>query len=350
MTISNDTFLRACRQEPVLQLPVWYMRQAGRYDADYRKIREKYSLVEICEHPEICCQVTCMPVEKLGVDAAILFSDIMIPVGAMGLHFEIRENIGPVIQQPIRTSADVERLQAADVINRLPHVFETIKMLTKKLHVPLIGFTGAPFTLASYMIEGGPSREYLQTKRLMVSQPILWKQLMDKLAQMILAYGKAQVAAGASAIQLFDSWVGALAPADFSEYIFPTMKYIFQELLSLNVPIIYFGVTTGELLSEFANAGASVVGVDWRVPIQQARLRIGPHVAVQGNLDPAMLYAPWPELERRVRAIIDEGIKQPGFIFNLGHGVKPTVELNTLQKLTQFVHAYSSERLHMQQK
>jgi uroporphyrinogen decarboxylase len=345
MTLFNDRFLRACRKEPVDMIPVWYMRQAGRYDADYRRIREKYSLVEICKHPEVCYEVSRMPVDKLGVDAAILFSDIMIPVGAMGLSFEIKEHVGPVIEHPVRTKDDVAKLELFQPTDKLPYVLDTIRMLHGNLTIPLIGFTGAPFTLASYMIEGGPSRDYIRTKQMMAGDTPVWNDLMSKLKDMIITYVKAQVLAGASAIQLFDSWVGSLAPDDFRTYVLPTMKEIFTELASLNVPLIYFGVTTGELLSSFAETGATVIGVDWRVPISNARQRAGANVAIQGNLDPAMLYAPWSEIEKRTRKIIDQGIENPGFIFNLGHGVKPTVDIEVLKKLTQFVHEYSKGAL-----
>ncbi len=345
MTSFNDRFLRACRKETVDRIPVWYMRQAGRYDADYRRIREKYSLVEICSHPEICYEVTKMPVDKLGVDAAILFSDIMIPIGAMGLSFEIREHVGPIIENPIRTEADVAHLELFQPSIKLPYVLETIKLLRENLSVPLIGFTGAPFTLASYMIEGGPSRDYIHTKQMMVGNTPLWMKLMDKLKDMIIEYASAQVKAGAMAIQLFDSWVGSLAPDDFRTYVLETMKEIFNGLAKLNVPLIYFGVTTGELLELFADTGASVIGVDWRLSIANARKRIGPNAAIQGNLDPVMLYAPWPEIEKRARSIIDDGLLLPGFVFNLGHGVKPTVDIEVLKKLTQFVHDYSFTRL-----
>ncbi len=341
MASFNDLFLRACRKEPVDTIPVWYMRQAGRYDADYRRIRERYSLVEICQEPEICYEVTKMPVDKLGVDAAILFSDIMIPIGAMGLSFEIREHVGPVIDNPIRTQTDVERLHLFQPSEKLPYVLDTIRMLEQNLAVPLIGFTGAPFTLASYMIEGGPSRDYIHTKQMMVGNTPVWNKLMDKLKDMIVTYAKAQVIAGVQALQLFDSWVGNLAPQDYEDYVLPTMKQIFLALADLHVPLIYFGVTTGELLTRFRETGATVVGVDWRVPIASARVRLGTSVAIQGNLDPAMLYAPWPELEKRVISILHEGAKTPGFIFNLGHGVKPTTDVQTLRRLTEFVHEYS---------
>ncbi|WP_258112074.1 uroporphyrinogen decarboxylase [Alicyclobacillus sp. SP_1] len=349
MQKEDSNFLKACRLESVNQIPVWFMRQAGRYDADYRAIRQKYTLVEICEHPEVCADVTRMPVQKLGVDAAILFSDIMIPIGAMGLPFEIRENVGPIIASPVRTREDVDRLTVFHPRTSLPHVLETIELLTSDLRVPLIGFTGAPFTLASYMIEGGPSREYARTKQMMYESPAVWGALMDKLAKMIVSYGQAQVQSGASALQLFDSWVGSLSPEDYATYVFPTMSYIFENLRSLKVPLIYFGVTTGELLSQFRSAGATVIGVDWRVPLPTARLRVGHDVALQGNLDPALLHAPWPVLENQIRRILDAGMEYPGYTFNLGHGVRPSVDVNVLRRVTEFVHEYSARHFQSSQ-
>jgi uroporphyrinogen decarboxylase len=324
------------------------MRQAGRYQPEYRKVREKYSLLEIVRHPEICFQVTKLPVDQLNVDAAILFSDIMVPVGPLGVKFDIKEHVGPVIESPVRSAADVDRLHLYDPNIELPYVMETIRMLANDLPVPLIGFTGGPFTLASYMIEGGPSRNYVRTKQLMWSEPAVWHTLMDKLAEMNIAYLTAQIQAGASAVQLFDSWVGHLAPEDFERYVLPAVQKMFTALRPLGVPLIYSGVITGELLPLIAQSGATVVSIDWRVPIPEARKRLGSHIAIQGNLDPVLLFAPWQELERRARAVVDAGIAGPGFIFNLGHGVvhnNPTIETATLARLTEFVHEYSRERL-----
>lgn len=342
----NDLFLRACNMETTATVPVWFMRQAGRYDADYRAIRQKYTLVEICEHPEVCVEVTKMPVDKLGVDAAILFSDIMVPVGAMGLPFVIKEHVGPVIDTPIKSEADVDRLRLFDAEESLPHVMQSIRMLKRELSVPLIGFMGGPFTLASYMIEGSPSRDYLNTKTMMAARPDLWAKLMDKLADMVIAYGKAQVAAGAAALQMFDSWVGSLAVPQFRQSVKPVVTRIFQELRELGVPLIYFGVNTGELLGDFAETGATVIGVDWRVPLSVARQRVGQAVALQGNFDPAMLYAPNDVIERIALDILAEGTEQPGYIFNLGHGVKPTTDIGVLKHLVDIVHAYKPGSAH----
>jgi uroporphyrinogen decarboxylase len=341
----NDLFLRACRREPVERVPVWFMRQAGRYQPEYRRIRERHSLLEICRNPSLCCEVTRLPVEQLGVDAAILFSDIMIPVGAMGVEFDIREGVGPVIEHPVRTEADVQRMRLMEPDRDVPYVLEAVARLAAELPVPLIGFSGAPFTLASYLVEGRPTRDFLEVKRLMWSAPAIWAHLMERLTQMVIDYLTAQVRAGAHAVQLFDSWVGALTPMDFKHFVFPYMRQIFTALQPLGVPLIYFGVTTGELLPLMAQSGATVIGVDWRVPMSEARRRVGPSVAVQGNLDPALLLAPWPQIEAHARRIIDEGIEAPGFIFNLGHGVIPAAHPDTLRRLTEWVHEYSAARL-----
>ena len=343
--VKNDLFLRACRREKVDRLPVWYMRQAGRYQAEYREIRKHHTLEEICLEPELCAKVTMLPVDQLDVDVAILFSDIMIPLGPIGVDFSLVKDKGPEIANPFRSLRDVEQLREINPQADLPHVLDTIAMLKQQLEVPLIGFSGAPFTLASYMIEGGPSRDYLKTKTLMHQNPDAWELLMDKLGNMVVTYLRAQVLAGADAVQVFDSWVGSLAPVDYRRYVMPTMRKIFSELQDLAVPSIYFGVNTGELLSDFSEVGASVVGVDWRVPIQVARERTNRQVALQGNLDPALLFAPWEVIESRARDIIDIGIMEPGFVFNLGHGVLPQVDPNVLKKLTAFVHEYSEYKI-----
>jgi len=350
---TSDMFIRACMRSPITHVPVWYMRQAGRYQPEYREIRKKYSLLDICRHPEVCYEVTKLPVDYLGVDAAILFSDIMVPIGPMGMAFDIKEGIGPVIESPIRTPADIDRLHVFDPAAELPHVLDTIRLLKRDLTVPLIGFTGAPFTLASYMVEGGPSRSYIKTKQFMWSEPAQWQRLMDKLADMIVVYLTAQVQSGAAAVQVFDSWVGSLAPRDYKTYVWPAMKRIFNALKPLGVPLIYSGVGTGELLTLMGETGANVVSVDWRVPLSSARERLPEAVALQGNLDPIMLFGPWSELEARTREIIDEGLAAGGFIFNLGQGVvhhNPPIEPETLRRLTAFVHEYSRDRLAALQK
>lgn len=342
----NDRFIRACRKESVDRLPVWYMRQAGRYDPDYRKIKEKYSLLEICRQPELAAEVTMMPIRKLGVDAAILYSDIMNPVASIGIDFDIVPNIGPVIDNPIRSAADVERLKPIDVEGDLGHVLETIRILNRELEVPLITFAGAPFTIASYLIEGRPSKSYIRTKSLMYGDPKVWFQLMDKLGDMVIAYLRAHMAAGGKAFQLFDSWVGALSPADFRKFVLPTIERIFDELSDLPQPKIYFpGVASGELLPTLGGLKADVIGLDWRVPIAEGRRRLGGKFAVQGNLDPYILTAPMEVVESYARAIIDEGIQEPGYVFNLGHGLFPEASLDKLRELTAFIHRYSAEAI-----
>ena len=339
----NDTFLRACRRQQTDYTPVWYMRQAGRYDPDYRKIKETHSLLDICRNPELAADVTMMPVNKLGVDAAILYSDIMNPVASIGIDFDIVAGIGPVIDNPIRSAADVERLKPIDVEAHLSHVIETIRILAERLTVPLISFAGAPFTIASYLIEGRPSRNYLLTKQLMYSEPDIWHKLMDKLGDMAITYLRAHIAAGANAVQLFDSWVGALHPDDFAVYVLPTIRRIYEGLSDLPQPKIYFpGVSSGELLPRLAGIQADVIGLDWRVSIAEGRRRIGGGYAVQGNLDPTVLTAPMKVIERYAKDIIDQGLEQPGFIFNLGHGLFPEASLDKLKELTAFVHEYSA--------
>lgn len=345
----NDTFIRACRKQDVDHLPVWYMRQAGRYDPDYRKIKEKYTLLEICQQPELAAEITMQPVHKLGVDAAILYSDIMNPVASIGIDFDIVKNIGPVIHNPVRSAADVEALRPIDVDGDLSHVIETIRILDRQLTIPLITFAGAPFTIASYLIEGKPSKSYIRTKEMMYSAPDVWFALMDKLGDMVITYLKAHIAAGAKAVQVFDSWVGSLAPRDFHKYVLPTIQRIFEELSSYEQPKIYFpGVSSGELLPTITDCElkADVIGLDWRVPIPEGRKRLNNRYAVQGNLDPYVLTAPMSVIEEHARAIIDEGIQQPGYIFNLGHGLFPEASLDKLKELTAFVHRYSAEAIH----
>ncbi|WP_010270886.1 uroporphyrinogen decarboxylase [Paenibacillus senegalensis] len=342
----NDNFIRACRQLPVERLPVWYMRQAGRTDPEYRKIKEKYSLLEICQQPELAAEVTLMPVRKLGVDAAILYSDIMNPVASIGVNFDIVPNVGPVIENPIRSSEAIDRLKPIDVEKDLSHVLETIRILDRELKVPLITFAGAPFTIASYLIEGRPSKSYIRTKELMYSEPEVWQRLMDKLGDMVIEYLKAHIANGAKAVQLFDSWVGSLSPADFRMYVWPTIRRIFQELSSYEQPKIYFpGVASGELLSVLTELQADVIGLDWRVPIREGRRRLENRFAVQGNLDPYVLTAPMPVIKEQAAAIIDQGIEKPGYIFNLGHGLFPEASLDKIKELTAFVHEYSAGKL-----
>ncbi|AST90503.1 uroporphyrinogen decarboxylase [Sutcliffiella cohnii] len=340
--IINDTFLKACRGEKTDYTPVWYMRQAGRSQPEYRAIKEKYSLFEITHQPELCAYVTKLPVDQYNVDAAILYKDIMSPLPAIGVDVEIKAGIGPVIDNPIRSIADVEKLGEITPEEDVSYVLNTIKLLTEEqLDVPLIGFAGAPFTLASYMIEGGPSRNYTNTKAFMYSEPKAWFTLMDKLADMTIRYLKAQIKSGASAVQVFDSWIGALNVADYRTFIKPVMHRIFSELREENVPLIMHGVGASHLVNDWHDLPIDVVGLDWRLPIQEARER-GITKAVQGNLDPTILKAPWEVIEERAKEIIDQGLQQPGHIFNLGHGVFPEVDPAVLKRLTAFIHDYSS--------
>ncbi|NWL89864.1 MULTISPECIES: uroporphyrinogen decarboxylase [unclassified Paenibacillus] len=346
----NDRFIRACRRQEIDTLPVWYMRQAGRYDPEYRKIKEKYSLLEICRQPELAAEVTMMPVRKLGVDAAILYSDIMNPVASLGIDFDIVKNIGPVIDNPIRSEADIDRLTPIDVERDLSHILETIRILDRELEVPLITFAGAPFTIASYLIEGRPSKSYIRTKSMMYGEPELWDKLMYKLGDMVIAYLRAHINNGGKAFQLFDSWVGALARRDFERYVLPTITRIFAELSDLEVPKIYFpGVSSGELLPALTELQADVIGLDWRISIEEGRRRTGRNFAVQGNLDPYVLTAPMPVIKQYAKDIIDQGIQQPGFVFNLGHGLFPEASLDKLRELTEYVHEYSHQAIAQQE-
>ncbi|MCT2535584.1 uroporphyrinogen decarboxylase [Aquibacillus koreensis] len=340
----NDTMLKAFRGEPTDYTPVWYMRQAGRSQKEYREIKEKYSLFEITHQPELCAYVTRLPVEMYNVDAAVLYKDIMSPLPAIGVDVEIKSGIGPVIDRPIQSMSDVEKLGTIDPESDVPFVLDTIRLLTKEqLNVPLIGFSGAPFTLASYMVEGGPSKNYHKTKALMYSEPKTWFALMDKLADMIITYVKAQVNAGAQAIQIFDSWVGTLNVPDYRMFIKPVMDRIFTELKQeVDVPLIMFGVGARHLIMEWNDLPVDVLGLDWRMSITEAR-ELGITKTLQGNLDPAILLSDWSVIEERAKAILDEGMNQPGHVFNLGHGVTPEINPETLKRLTSFVHYYSKK-------
>nr|WP_227395914.1 uroporphyrinogen decarboxylase [Jeotgalibacillus aurantiacus] len=342
MSSFNDTFLRAAKGESVTHTPAWYMRQAGRSQPEYRKIKEKYSLFEITLQPELCAYVTRLPVENYNVDAAVLYKDIMTPLPAIGVDVEIKSGIGPVIDNPIRSVKDIEKLGMINPEEDVPHVLDTIRLLTtEQLNVPLIGFGGAPFTLASYMIEGGPSRNYHKTKAFMYQEPRAWDALMDKLAEMTILYTKAQIKAGAGAIQLFDSWVGTLNTADYRTYIKPHMEKIFAALRGEDAVLIMHGVGAAHLAKDWNDLPLDVVGLDWRLPIKEAREK-GVTKAVQGNLDPSLLLCDWDTIEKHLKPILDEGMAHPGHIFNLGHGVFPEVQPETLKRLTSFVHEYTA--------
>lgn len=337
----NDTILRAYNGEKTSHTPAWFMRQAGRSQKEYREIKKKYSLFEITHQPELCAYVTRLPVEQYGIDAAILYKDIMTPLPAIGIDVEIKSGIGPVIDNPIRSVQDIEALGELNPEQDIDYVLDTIKLLTEEqLTVPLIGFSGAPFTLASYMIEGGPSKNYAKTKALMYSEPKTWFTLMNKLAEMIIVYIRAQIKAGVRAIQIFDSWVGALNVDDYRTFIKPTMDYIFTELKKDNVPLILFGIGAKHLLLEWNDLSVDVIGLDWRTSILEAR-EIGVTKVLQGNLDPAILLADWDTIESRTKAILDEGMQDGRHVFNLGHGVTPDITQETLKKLAHLVRTYS---------
>jgi uroporphyrinogen decarboxylase len=333
---ANDLFLRACRREPALRTPVWFMRQAGRYQPEYRALREQHGILEICRTPDLAAQVTALPVEQLGVDAAILFSDIVVPVAAMGIELDIVEGRGPVIAEPIRDDAGVGRLRVLEPDADVPFVLEAVRSLGGSLAVPLIGFAGAPFTLASYLVEGGPSKDYARTKALMWSSPATWDRLMTILASSMGAYLRAQVEAGAAAVQLFDSWVGALTEEDYRERVLPYSTRVLDAVAG--VPRIHFGVGAAHLLEAIRDAGADVVGVDWRTPIDVAWKRLGDGVAVQGNLDPAAVLASPEALRRNVLGVIDAAGGRAGHVFNLGHGVLPATDPAALRSVVELVH------------
>ncbi|WP_100011536.1 uroporphyrinogen decarboxylase [Lentibacillus sediminis] len=339
----NDTILRAYNGEKTDYTPAWYMRQAGRSQPEYRKLKEKYSLFEITHQPELCAYVTRLPVENYGVDAAILYKDIMSPMPAMGVDVEIKPGIGPVIHNPVANYQDVEKLGSINPQADVPYVLDTIRLLTEEqLNVPLIGFSGAPFTLASYMIEGGPSKDHGKTKAFMYQQPESWFLLMDKLADMIITYAEAQIEAGAKVIQIFDSWVGAMNAADYRVFIKPVMTRVFSELRQHQVPLIVFGVGARHLLMEWNDLPVDVIGLDWRTTISEAR-EMGVTKVLQGNLDPAILLADWEIAERRTKMILNDGLEDGRHVFNLGHGVTPDIQPATLKKLTEYIHGYTGK-------
>jgi uroporphyrinogen decarboxylase len=343
MDYPNNRFLRACHRLPVDATPVWFMRQAGRYMPEYRAIREKYSLLEIVKHPEIAAEVTLQPVRALGVDAAILFADILLPIIPMGLKLEFAKGEGPVINNPIRKMEDVHHLRQVDPQTDLGHILEAIGILRRELgDVPLIGFSGAPFTMASYVIEGGASRDFRLTKTLMYSSPDVWQALMERLSDVLSAYLSAQVEAGAQAVQLFDSWVGALSPDDYLRYVFPYSQRVLQSAGSTGVPVIHFGTGTATLLPAMRQAGGTVIGLDWRVPLDEGWKNVGEGVAIQGNLDPAALFAPLPELRRRVQEVLHRAAGRPGHIFNLGHGILQHTPVENVKAVVELVHEYAS--------
>jgi uroporphyrinogen decarboxylase len=332
--------LRACRREPVDRTPVWFMRQAGRYMAEYRAIRANHTLLDIIANAELSAEVTLQPVEALGVDAAIIFADILPPLVPMGMNLEYAAGEGPVLHNPLRDRASIEALRPFDPEEALKPTLDAIKMVRQELDgkVALIGFAGGPFTLASYAIEGGSSRNYQLTKTMMYTEPDTWFLLMDKLATMTADYLRAQVRAGAQCVQLFDSWAGALAPEDYRRYVLPATKRIVESIQPEGAPIIVFGTNTSGMLDVVAEAGSPVVGVDWRIPLDRAWEIVGHDRAVQGNLDPLALFAPLPEVEARVHDILQRAAGRPGHIFNLGHGILPQTPVETVKAVVEMVH------------
>ncbi len=358
--MTDSPFLGACRSETVVHTPVWFMRQAGRSLPEYRQARGTGSILDAIADPALAAEVTLQPVRRYGVDAAILFSDIVVPVHAIGFGVDVVPGRGPVIERPFRSVDDLSRLRPLEPENDIPYVIEAVRLLTggeagandadrpggangsgsgELGPVPLIGFAGAPFTVASYLVEGGPSRTFARVKTLMHADPALWDQLAERLADLSASFLRAQIQAGACALQLFDSWAGALSPAEYRRFALPATRRVFDQLADLPVPRIIFGVGTGELLADMATSGAGVVGVDWRVPLDEARRRVGPARAVQGNLDPALVLGSWDVAADAARQVLDQAGTAPGHIFNLGHGVLPETDPGILTSLVDLVHA-----------
>jgi len=339
--------VRAARRETVERTPVWFMRQAGRILPEYRAIRERLTLIEISQRPDVAVEVTLQPLRRMPLDAAILFADIMTPLLGAGVALDIVEGVGPVIENPVLDEAAVRALRALEPEQDVPYVLETLRVLRRELDPAqaLIGFAGAPFTLAAYLVEGRPSRDFVRTKSLMYGAPATWHLLMDRLAESTVAYLRAQIAAGVDAVQLFDSWVGALSPDDYAKYVQPYMRRIFTSLGSAGLPMIHFGVATSTLLSAMRTDGATVIGLDWRVALDEAWARIGYHLAVQGNLDPVALFAPPDVLQAKAADILHRAACRPGHIFNLGHGFLPGTPLDNAIRLAEFVREESA-RLH----
>jgi len=338
----QDRLLLALRRQPVDRTPVWFMRQAGRVLPEYRALRGDRDLLETVRRVDDVVEITLQPLRRMPVDAAILFSDIVVPLHAVGVGVRIVEGRGPVVDEPIRAATDVERLRPLEPELDEPFVLEAVRLLVKELEVPLIGFAGAPFTLASYLVEGGPSRDHARTKALMLGEPAVWDALMTALVGVVVPHLRAQAAAGAHALQVFDPWAGSLAPGDYRVSVQPHMRRLFEGLADLGIPTIHFGVGTGELLPLMREAGGSAIGVDHRVPLDAAWDRVGHEVAIQGNLDPSVLLAPWEAVEPRARDVLDRAGGRPGHVFNLGHGVHPATPVSALQGLVDLVHEHHS--------
>jgi len=339
----GSRFVRACLRQPVDHTPVWFLRQAGRYMPEYQAVRRHHSLLQICKNPDLAAEVTITAAEKLDVDAAIIFADLLLPLEGMGLDFEFLAGEGPVIHQPVRTATDVENLRI-DRAHELGYVAEAIRKVVAHFNdrIGIVGFCGAPFTLASYMIEGGGSRNYIFTKTMMYREPSVWQLLLEKLATVLEQYAAQQVEAGADVIQIFDSWAGALSPTDYRDFVLPITTRLVRRVQALGVPVIYFGVDTATLLPAMRETGADVIGLDWRVPLDQGWAALGHAVAVQGNLDPITLFANEDLLRQRVRQILEQAAGRPGHIFNLGHGIVPGTPVENVQRVVQYVREFSS--------
>jgi uroporphyrinogen decarboxylase len=339
-TTPAERLLAACRLEPADCTPVWFMRQAGRCLADYRKLRERYDILTITRTPELCAQVTRMPVDVLGVDGAVLYADIMLPLFGMGVPFSIDPGVGPIVHAPVRDRAAVEALRIVEAESATPELFETIRLLRRELgdRAALIGFAGAPYTVASYLVEGHPSRDHARAKSLMYGDPALWHQLMERLTEVTIRYLRAQVAAGVQVVQLFDSWMGDLGRREYQRHVLPHTRRIFAALREEGVPTIHFGTGTVGLLEQMAEAGPDLVSVDWRVPLDEAWSRIGAGKGIQGNLDPAVLLTPMEVVREQAAGVLATAGGRPGHIFNLGHGVLPDTPSDHLRQLVEFVH------------
>jgi uroporphyrinogen decarboxylase len=344
MSAPDSLFIRACQRLPVDTTPVWFMRQAGRYMQQYRDVRKHHSLVEICKKPELAAEVTITAAEFLNVDAAIIFADLLLPLEVMGLPFHFTAGEGPVIEKPVRTAEDVHALRS-DRAAELGYVADAVALVAKHFgaKLPIIGFCGAPFTLASYMIEGGGSRHYLEVKKLMYNSPELWDELVGKLVDVLAAYAAEQVRSGADCLQIFDSWVGCLSVEDYRRYVLvPTTQLIQRLQKETNVPIIYFGTDSSTLLPSMSETGAEVIGLDWRIPLDEGWRTVGHNRAVQGNLDPVLLFASWQELKQRAEHILRLADARPGHIFNLGHGILPNTPVDNVKNLAQFVREFTA--------
>jgi len=343
MSEGQYPFLKACLKQPTPYTPVWLMRQAGRYMKEYRALRKKYSFLEMCKNPELAAQVTLQPIKKFNLDAAIIFSDILIPLEPMGVEFEFAKGEGPVFHHPLRERKEAEKLRIFEPEEEISYLMKAIQIVRRELEgkIPLIGFCGAPFTLASYIIEGGHSKNYILTKTMMYQDRPTWDALMEKISRVLIQYLKAQIRAGVQAVQVFDSWVGCLSPVDYEEYVLPYSKKVIDGI-DQRVPLIHFATSNATLLELMKRAGGNVIGVDWRINIREAWERLGYDVAIQGNLDPVILFGPVSLIEREVKRILDRVEGRPGHIFNLGHGILPNTPVDHVAALVDMVHEYSS--------